>query len=161
MPGSEEWRAERLARDAQWHPEVKRDRFGQRVELDGWVIEWSDDEDTSRRIGCGQIDAQKVHEEALILYPRVINLDTNLDPEKVKDPVRFELRDEDDYVFFRGRITKSWLDSEEFGMAPQRFGEADVGATDIWFKAEDLDPEFVEAHEKIGCVKAGWVMVFS
>lgn len=127
----------------------------------GWIIETEQADDLNlglpSRIGWGQ-----TLDEARTMTARmanVVDVDTDLAAlkEGMHSPVRWRLLDEDGHVYYTGVVECSWVtgdnvDGEDYAYHILKFGEADVGATDVQFNAADLPGSFVVTHRQIRCV---------
>lgn len=118
----------------------------------GWCIIKQDDEvmeGVPSRIGWGQATI----EQAQASGPTLVNAGTvfitkEIDPQSIENPISFRLcydgqdpvtgyseSDGEGKVPYEGVISLEWLDGDEdLAFAPLEFGQADVGATDMYYR---------------------------
>ena len=133
----------------------------------GWVIDrdYIAEEGEPSRVGYGMTIDDAESTEGQIVH-RQIDITTELKASEVEDPVRFRALDDDGEVYYGGAVTREWV-TEEPGHAYNisLFTEADAGAIDVQFRAQDLPIDFVTLHRECNAVVTSggtdWVIVYS
>lgn len=144
----------------------------QTTEFEGWLVthDYINDGtaatvgkyDVVNRVGYGQREAQADATQASFdrVIGRTVEIETELKPSQIKDPVLWRLK-QDDELIYAGLVSAEWIlgGDEDFGYNIWRFCEADVGGGELEFRAADLPAEFVAKHPA-NCVVNGWVTVY-
>lgn len=116
------------------------------------------------RVGYGMNSSDAVLDDYARLLPRSVTMETGLKAADVEDPIRF-ISYQDEEPCYGGAVSREWFDSaDDLAYHIWTFIEADIGGGELFFRAIDLDDEFVERHRRINCVvkRNGneWVTVY-
>jgi hypothetical protein len=138
--------------------------------MKAWVIDRDyindpDDDvfDVPSRVGCGATESDCA--ATMETFANQVFVSFDMKASEVEDPIRFRALDDDGEVYYGGACTREFLLGEhDYTYTILKFVEADAGAVDVQFRADDLPERIVEQHRGFNCVVndggTEWVIIY-
>ena len=132
------------------------------MSVEGWVITKDHLEDGNGRFP-GQTDeeADATQKSFEGVFGRTVHISRGeLTLEQIQDPVRFQVLDDDGELYCEGVCSRGWVEGErDQAYNIVKWAEADLGATIVRFRREDLSEKMRQSHSDIGKDET-WVEIY-